>query len=171
MKLQKNWDSGPTAVSDLASGLLDPIMRKRAGISIEIVQSWAEIVGDRLATVTRPIKINWQRRLSDEDPFEPATLVIACTGAAALRVQHETMEIISRVNSFLGFAAIGRVKIVQKQLTNFEREKPAPQRAMNNAERDKLDHLTQYIDDDGLRESLKRLGASILARKKPLANL
>ena len=158
------------AVSDLASDLLDPVMRKRAGISIEIVQSWTEIAGDRLAASTRPVKINWQRRLSDEDPFEPATLVIACTGAAALRVQHETSEIISRVNSFLGFAAIGRIKIVQKQLTNLERQKPAPLRALNSAERERLDQLTKGIEDEALKESLKRLGASVLARKKPLAN-
>lgn len=157
-------------VSDLAGDLLDPIMRKRAGISIEVVQSWAEIVGDRLALTTRPLKINWQRRLSDDDPFEPATLVIACSGAAALRVQHETSEIISRVNSFLGFAAVGRVKIVQKQLTNFEREKPAAPRPLNNTERDRLEMLTRHIEDDGLKESLKRLGASVLARKKPVAN-
>src|SRR5690554_6921842 len=160
----------PVAVSDLASALLDPIMRKRAGISIEIVQSWTEIVGDRLATTTRPIKINWQRRLSDEDPFEPATLVIACTGAAALRVQHETTEIISRVNSFLGFAAIGRVKIVQKALTNLEREKPPAPRALEGFERDRLDQLTDGIEDEGLKESLERLGASVLARKKPVAD-
>src|SRR5690606_31791634 len=158
------------AVSDLASDLLDPVMRKRAGISIEIVQCWTEIAGDRLAASTRPIKINWQRRLSDEDPFEPATLVIACTGAAALRVQHETSEIISRVNSFLGFAAIGRVKIVQKALTNLEREKPPAPRALERSERDRLERLTDGIEDEGLKESLKRLGASVLARKKPVAN-
>lgn len=163
-------EHGAISVSDLASDLLDPVMRKRAGISIEIVQSWAEIAGDRLASSTRPIKILWQRRMTDQDPFEPATLVIACSGAAALRVQHETMEIISRVNSFLGFTAIGRIKIVQKQLTDFGRQKPPTPRALNNAERERLEHLTQGIEDEGLKESLKRLGASVLARKKPLAN-
>lgn len=159
------------AVSDLANDLLDPVIRKRAGISIEVVQSWAEIAGDRLAVSTRPIKVLWQRRLSDEEPFEPATLVIACTGAAALRVQHETSEIISRVNSFLGFAAIGRIKIVQKQLTNLERQKPHSPPALDRAERDRLDQLTKDIEDDGLKESLIRLGASVIARKKRLASL
>lgn len=161
---------GAISVSDLASDVLDPVMRKRAGISIEIVQSWTEIAGERLANTTRPIKILWQRRMSDQDPFEPATLVIACSGAAALRVQHETMEIISRVNSFLGFTAIGRIKIVQKQLTDMGPQKLPPPRALNNPERQRLEHLTQDIEDEGLKESLKRLGASVLARKKPLAN-
>lgn len=163
-------EDGAISVSDLAGELLDPVMRKRAGISIEIVQSWAEIAGDRLASCTRPIKIQWQRRVSDQDPFEPATLVIACTGAAALRVQHETAEIISRVNSFLGFAAIGRIKIAQKQLTELGRQKPPVLRPLDRAERERLEHLTQGIENEGLKESLRRLGANVLARKKPLAN-
>ena len=101
-------------VSDLASEILDPILRKRAGISIGLVQSWDEIAGPRLATHTRPEKIVWPRRMQEDDPFQPATLIMACEGFAALRVQHETGEIIGRINSFLGFNAIGRIKIVQK---------------------------------------------------------
>ncbi len=158
------------AVSDLASDLLDPVMRKRAGISIEVVQSWTEIVGERLAESTRPLKILWQRRASDLDPFEPAELVIACSGAAALRVQHETSEIIARINSYFGFAAIGRIKIVQKQLTDLGRERPVPPRPINGAEKERLERLTEGIEDEGLRQSLLRLGASVIGRRKPLAD-
>ena len=39
----------PVPVSDLATGILDPVLRKRAGISIGLVQAWEEIVGPRLA--------------------------------------------------------------------------------------------------------------------------
>ena len=72
-------------VSDLASEILDPILRKRAGISIGLVQSWEEIAGPRLATHTRPEKIVWPRRMQEDDPFQPATLIMACEGFAAGR--------------------------------------------------------------------------------------
>ena len=112
-------------VSDLASEILDPMLRKRAGISIGLVQSWDEIAGPRLAGHTRPEKIVWPRRMQEDDPFQPATLIIACEGFAALQVQHETGEIIGRINSFLGFNAIGRIKIVQKPVRSSGRpEKP-----------------------------------------------
>ena len=104
-------------ISDLATAILDPVLRKRAGISIGLVQSWEEIAGPRLAHRSRPEKIQWPRRAHEDDPFEPATLVIACEGAAALYLQHETGEIIGRVNAFLGFAAIGRIRIVQKPVS------------------------------------------------------
>jgi len=161
----------PVPVSDIVSELLDPVLRRRAGLSIDLVQSWPEIVGERLASRTRPEKIAWPRRLHEEDPFEPATLIIACEGTAALHVQHETGEIISRANSFLGFAAIGRVKLVQKPVSTARPERKKPLRPLAEAERKRIQDLTHNIEDPGLRESLERLGASILAsaKKPPLA--
>ena len=159
----------PVPVSDLASELLDPVLRRRAGLSIDLVQSWPEIVGERLASRTRPEKIAWPRRLHEDDPFEPATLIIACDGPAALHVQHETGEIISRANSFLGFAAIGRIKIVQKPVSTVKADTKPRLRALSEAERSRLAGLTAGIEDEGLRASLERLGASIIARRSALA--
>ncbi len=122
----KGGRGNPVAVNDLASAILDPVLRKRTGISIGLVQSWDEIAGLRLAARTRPEKIVWPRRIHENDPFQPATLVIACDGSAALHLQHETGEIIGRVNAFLGFAAIGRIKIVQKPVTAPETARQRP---------------------------------------------
>ncbi len=46
----------PVPVSDLATEILDPVLRKRAGISIGLVQSWEEIAGPRLASRFVPRK-------------------------------------------------------------------------------------------------------------------
>jgi hypothetical protein len=156
----------PVPVSDLATEILDPVLRKRAGISIGLVQSWEEIAGPRLAGRSRPEKIQWPRRLHEDDPFEPAVLVIACEGMAALHLQHEAGEIINRVNAFLGFTAIGRIRILQKPvLTEKARPKPAP-RPLTSAEKARLSGTVGKIEDDGLRASLERLGATILGQKK-----
>lgn len=148
-------------VADLAGEVIDPLLRKRAGMTLGLVQSWDEIVGDRLAPSTRPEKIAWPRRLSEDDPFEPATLVIACEGAAALRLQHETSEVIARVNAFLGFAAIGRVKIVQKPVAPAQPVRPRL-RPLSASEAARVDGLVTPVEDDGLREALARLGRSVL---------
>ncbi|MER8430358.1 DUF721 domain-containing protein [Mesorhizobium caraganae] len=156
----------PVPVSDLATQILDPVLRKRAGISIGLVQSWEEIAGPRLAGHSRPEKIQWPRRMHEDDPFEPATLVIACEGTAALHLQHETGEIINRVNAFLGFNAIGRIRIVQKPvLSEKARPKPAP-RPLTSVEKAKLSDTVGKIEDEGLRASLERLGATILGKRK-----
>ena len=46
----KGHDRNPVAVSDLATAILDPVLRRRAGISIGLVQSWEEIAGPTACT-------------------------------------------------------------------------------------------------------------------------
>ena len=161
----KRGSGNPVPVSDLATEILDPVLRRRAGVSIGLVQSWDEIVGPRLAGRTRPEKIQWPRRMSDDDPFEPATLLIACEGATALHLQHETAEVIGRVNAFLGFPAIGRIRIVQKPVRRTEgAARPRP-RALTPSENARLSAAVSGIEDDALREALERLGRSVLGSK------
>lgn len=162
----KRPSGNPVAVSDLATGILDPMLRRRAGISVGLVQSWEEIVGPRLARLSRPERIQWPRRLHEDDPFEPAVLVIACEGAAALHIQHQTGEIVGRANTFLGFAAIGRVRIVQKPAPAVRKPpRPVP-RPLSGMEKEKLAGRVEGIEDAGLRASLERLGASVLGSRK-----
>lgn len=156
----------PVPVSDLAAALLDPLLRKRTGISIGLIQSWEEIVGPRLAGRSRPEKLQWPRRASEDDPFKPATLVIACEGAAALHLQHETGEVIGRVNGFLGFNAVDRIRIVQKPIASLEKPVRPKPRGLSSVERGALEGQLRPIEDEGLRAALERLGASIVGSKK-----
>ncbi|ODT08480.1 MAG: hypothetical protein ABS58_02085 [Mesorhizobium sp. SCN 65-20] len=161
----KRWAGNPVPVSDLASAILDPVLRKRTGISVGLVQSWEEIVGPRLAANSRPEKIQWPRRLHEDDPFEPAVLVIACSGPAALHVQHETGEIIGRVNSYLGFNAVGRIRIVQKPVSTASAPRPRL-RKLTDAEKSKLAGTVGGIEDESLKEALEKLGAAVVASRK-----
>lgn len=153
-------------VSDLAAAIIDPVLRRKTGISIGLVQSWEEIVGARLAGRTRPEKLQWPRRAAEDDPFRPATLVVAAEGVAALHLQHETGEVIARVNAFLGFAAVDRIRIVQKSVLA---DQPMPRklpRALSPPEMAKLSGRMLAIEDEGLRASLERLGASVIGSRK-----
>lgn len=158
--------SNPVPVSDLAAKILDPVMRKRAGMSIALVQSWEEIVGPRLARISRPEKIRWNRRRQENEPYEPAVLVIACDGLAALHIQHQSDEILERANAFLGFGAIGRISIIQKPVLDTTPATRRPPEPLDSAERSRLQHLVEKIEDPGLRASLEQLGASVVGTRK-----
>ncbi|EEY07788.1 LOW QUALITY PROTEIN: conserved hypothetical protein, partial [Brucella pinnipedialis M163/99/10] len=112
--------------------------------------------------------ILWPRRIREDDPFTPATLVIACEGFAALQIQHETGEIISRVNGFLGFAAIGRIRIKQKPPVIAVKRRVKRLASLGPAEERSVDKATAGIEDDALRQALARLGRNILAEKRML---
>ena len=162
----KKQTSYAQPLSDLASEILDPVLRRRTGISVGLVQSWEEIAGERLASSTRPERIIWPRRLHEDDPFAPATLVIACEGMTALRLQHETGEIIQRINAFLGFAAIGRIKIVQKPVSAGAAKARPVLRALSPKEEERITDTVENVEDEGLRTSLANLGKTIMSLKK-----
>jgi hypothetical protein len=82
-------------------------------------------------------------------------------------LQHQTAEIISRANAFLGFAAIGRVKIVQKNVTYATPPEKPSLRALTEGERARVASSVGPITDDALRASLERLGRSVLASRQP----
>jgi hypothetical protein len=161
---RQGWNAVP--VGDVATAILDPVMRKRAGMSTALIQCWDEIVGEALAQRTRPERIAWPRRAGEDDPFEPATLVIACEGTMALRLQHQAAEIIGRANAFLGFAAIGRIKIVQKPVRQVGPPPRPSLRALTQGETARVASAVVPIDDEALRASLERLGRSVLASRK-----
>ena len=162
----KRWMGNSVSVSDLANTILDPILRKRTGISVGLVQSWEEIVGLRLAHNTRPEKIQWPRRMHEDDPFEPAVLIVACSGPAALHLQHEMGEIIGRVNLCFGFNAIGRIRIVQKPVSSSSAKAHPRLRKLTDTEQGKLAGTIRLIEDEGLKASLEKLGANILGSRK-----
>ncbi|MCP1198204.1 DUF721 domain-containing protein [Notoacmeibacter sp. MSK16QG-6] len=156
------------AVSDLVSRLVDPVLRKKTGVSLELIEGWEEIAGRRLARLSRPEKIVWPRRSSEDDPFKPATLVIAAEGYAALAIQHETGELISRVNTFLGYGAIERIKLVQRPVTVPERRKARPTlRSLRCDEEEELTESLAEIESDKLRQALERLGRAVKSESKP----
>ncbi|PRD45737.1 DUF721 domain-containing protein [Phyllobacterium phragmitis] len=161
----KEGYKGFRPLADMASGVLDPVLRKRAGINLALLQSWEDIIGSALGTQSRPLKILWPRRAHEDDPFQPATLVIACEGFAAIRIQHETGEIISRVNGFLGFAAIGRIKIEQKPVPIAASRRRVGQAVVDAASEKHIEAVTAEIEDDDLRAALARLGRSVIAEK------
>ncbi len=152
------------AASRLIGEILDPVLAKRAGISLALVNAWSEIVGEELAISSMPIKVKWKRRVSEEDEFEPGTLHVASEGMAALHLQHQTQQIIDRVNAFLGYPAINRVKLVQKPVASV---KPAGRkRPITPAQQRKIDALTDSIEDDELKAAMKRFGENVIRGKK-----
>lgn len=175
MKARSRESAGPTRsparrpravrpLADLMAGLLDPILARKAGITSGLVSAWPEIAGPRLAASTRPDRLLWPARRSDTDPFEPATLVVACEGASALRLQHEAGELLQRIDTFFGYHAVGRVKIVQRALPPAAPSRRPRLRPLDAAERGMIERTTAGIEDPRLKAALARLGEGVLGR-------
>lgn len=163
-KRGKNF--GPRSVAEIVGKVLEPVMARRAGMTLDLIKAWPELVGEEFRETTRPEKINWPRRAHEDDPFKPAVLVIACENSAALFFQHEQPAILERVNVFFGFEAIGRITIVQKQVISKKPEKIKTTNAVSKEDEIRLASILDEIDDPALKERLEKLGRGIMGKSQ-----
>ncbi len=124
---------------------------------------WREIVGDRLARVTRPQKLTRGRDGAG------GTLELRVAGPAALLVQHQSEDILQRVNLFLGAGSVDKLRIAQGPVRPpsdtpspaSRPARPAPLPAAVEAD------LKQSVRNaaDPLKGPLEQLGRAVLARR------
>lgn len=123
---------------------------------------WREIVGERLARVTRPQKLTRGRGGAG------GVLELRVAGPAALLVQHQSEDIVARVNLFLGPGSVDRLRIAQGPVAPLAdastparaRKPPAP--PLSAAEAAGLDASVRPAPAP-LRDALMRLGRAVLA--------
>lgn len=155
---------GVRQISEIANGMLDPILARRAGINTMLLGSWEEIAGPEFADCTRPEQIRWDRRQTrgtvEEGGFTPGVLTVACEGTRALFLMHCRDELIERINAFFGYPAVDRVRIVQKPVSVPERKRRQRPLAADDARR--LAGMLGDIDDPGLKAALERLGRAVM---------
>jgi len=175
---KKQWTNrrGAQPVSDLVSKLLDPVIERRAGMTMDLIASWEEIVGPNHAAKSRPEKLQWPRQAGepgDENSFEPATLVVACDGGHALYLQHDSDAVLSQVNDYFGFSAVTRLKLVQKPFSTggnpgvgLQAKSNRQNRSNNLAsdQRSRLDDLVADIENDDLKNALEKLGRGVFSK-------
>jgi hypothetical protein len=154
----------PRQIGDLLPDVLQDVVARRSGMTIDLMAAWDDLAGPDYARKTRPQKIRWPRRASQDDPFKPGTLVIACSPEKALFLQHEVGELIERVNRFFGFEAIAAIRIEQKQVGTAA-ETPV-KRVLSETERERLEAVTKKITDPELRERIERLGKGVIGRRR-----
>jgi hypothetical protein len=152
--------SKPVPLADLVGGAVDPLLAKQGFGQSSLILHWDDIVGERFAVCSEPIKLQWPKRPVQSFPdssVEPATLILRVTGGMAIEIQHVAPLLIERVNAHLGWRAVGKLAIRQGPLAKDSRPKliapPDPQ-ALAQAER-----ATEGVEDEGLRKALTLLGA------------
>ncbi len=154
------------ALADLVSKAMTPACRKRGFASVDILAAWPEIVGERYGERVQPDRLVWPRRTGDDGEMtaDPATLVVHTDGATALMLSHELPQIIQRINMFYGWAAVGRIKIVQRPVAIRRKPVRRPPRKLTGDEQKRLEGHVGSVADDRLRTALKKLGAQVIAR-------
>ncbi len=103
--------SPPRPLADLVDACLGPALAAQGFAASDVITSWPEIVGERLAAFTQPLKIEWPRKARGVEGAErpPATLLVRVESAFALEMQHLAPVVIERVNAHYGWCCIGKI--------------------------------------------------------------
>lgn len=145
------------SIAEVMMATLDPLMRKRGLAKAQLLAWWPEIVGEAYAGHTQPERIKWTRDGS------AATLFVLCDPALSLQLSYEIDRIRERLNGFLGYPAVGAVKIVQRRVA---RPKAAARLAPASPDPERLRRLDARTEalDPPLRAAILDLGRAIFAR-------
>ena len=73
--------------------------------------------------------------------------------------------IIERVNSFFGFNAIDRIKIVQKSVKIDEKPRRQPKPELDKQQRQRLSDLVDSVEDEKLKLALSKMGEGVFSER------
>lgn len=154
------------ALSDLGQPIAKKALGGRALVVRELILGWRKAVGPDLARVTRPQSVS--RARSGE-----ACLTLAVDPGSALAVQHDSSRLIDRINTFIGYQMIGRLRLIQQTI---EAPPDEPIEAalppVDPAKRQEIAAKLKNIRDPEARATLQELGEllSVKQKKRPLQN-
>jgi hypothetical protein len=85
-----------------------------------LLMDWDKIVGSSLAGVCLPERLKWPRGFENAPEADAggearpgATLILRVDPAAALDIEYRTRQVIDRINSYFGYAAVAALRLIQ----------------------------------------------------------
>lgn len=144
------------------NGLIGKPMGRRGFAEGGLVAHWPAVVGEEIARATAPLKLSYPR-----GERRGGTLTLVVASARAVEIQHLVPQILERINGYLGFTAVARLKLEQGRLPRPRRtamREPAP---LAPAERASLEQAVTRIEDPELRRALEDLGRAVKGLHRP----
>ena len=152
----------PRALSHTINKLTKSMLGRHGLTKGTLLTKWVDIIGETMAEHTSPEKIVFAR-----DGVSGGTLHLRCSsGAYATQLQHQEPQILDRINTFFGYQAIIRIKLIQAPLPHKPRQRHNAQRPLSKDQAHNLSKTVDVVDDNELHDVLERLGSSILMRNR-----
>ena len=151
---------GGKALSAYLKGLDERFAGASTGPRI-LRERWREMVGETLARRTEPARLIRPRR------GEAATLEVRVDGPVAALIQHQSADILARVNLTLGPGTVDRLRIVQGPVRPpAASARPAPRTPppLDAAQEAELAASLAGAPEGGLKIALLKLGREIARR-------
>ncbi len=152
-------------LADLVQTAIDPVLRRQGFGPSSFVLFWDDIVGERLAAMSQPVKLRWplrqHGRAAENDPV-PATLIVRVETGFALELQHLAPLVIERVNAHFGWRCVSRLLLKQGPVAAPPSARHVA-RPLDKVAEAAAEKIVGRVMDEPLRLALTQLGARVLA--------
>lgn len=156
-----------TGVGKTIRPLVKQILGKNAFIQIELMENWDEIVGEKLCRYVLPQKVSFNK----DERTNGTLFLMVFGGAYAMEVENNKLNILQKINSFFGYEALNKIKIMQNNnIENFLGVKNVADNLKKNLvsenEKNYINEMLCDIENENLRLKLESLGKAVLSNKK-----
>ena len=140
----------------LVAKVVKPVMRKRGFYDVDIISDWSHIVGPEWANLSIPKKLSFNPKTR-----RSGTLHIQVSPGSSVLMQHIEPQIIDRVNTYFGFEAVKKLRLIHGYI-------PEPQTETPEAKEKITVPLPEIegIADQALKESLQRFGQTMKQKEQ-----
>ncbi len=156
---------GAKSVGSFVPALTAKAFRKFGFSASALITDWPAIVGREFAEVTAPERLSWPRTANESEEATGvrsgrtgATLVLRVDGSKALEVQYASRQLMERINTHFGYAAVGQLRIVQVPRVAAPPRPTTPKRPLAPIAGDMT-----AVGDSRLRDALARLAGQVNA--------
>ena len=161
-------ERGFEATGGLLTQQIRSVGESRGFAVARLLTHWAEIAGQDMATITRPVKVTYGREGMG------ASLTLLVTGANAPMIEMQKQRLRERVNATYGYAAISRILLTQTAASGFAEGQaqfaPAPKAAPSPPDPALVARAATVaapVQDPDLRAALEAMAQNILTRRNP----
>ncbi len=164
---EKRTASGLNTLASETMPLLRKLLGQKGMMAADVLIFWAQIAGEELAAFTFPEKISFRGKERQKGVLQ----VAAANGAVALELQHRERFVLEKVNAFFGYGAVSELRIRQSGGACFRRSRQINQPQVkkilvSGEEQNYIEQLTGGVNDGDLKDSLIRLGKSVLSQNR-----
>jgi hypothetical protein len=143
-------------------------LKRRGTAFATLVAEWPNIVGPEIASYCLPEKLSAPPPPPKgvDAPRQAGTLSLRVGSGMAMELQHLAPQLMERINSFVGYRAVERLRFVQGPLPGTAEPPAPPPPPLTPDEAARLDSLVESVADPDLRQSLRRLGDGMLRGRR-----
>ncbi len=156
-----------TSVSKTIMPLAKQILGAKGLLNVEMLASWTSIIGEELAQFSLPHRLIFRKDERSNGTLE----LLVLSGAFAMEIKQREPQILSKINTFFGYNAVAKLKIIQNSSPeNFLiTKKPidnVKKILVSEEEQNYITEIIKDVDNNNLREHLENLGKAVFSNKK-----